>query len=418
MTVPGQRVLTLNSGSSSIRAAVYDMGPAETRVLSMKATRIGLAGSRVQFAAASGATLADPEVPLPDHAAALQALLGWLKREHPSLGLDVVGHRVVHGGGRYWEPERITPRLVAALEALVPLDPDHMPQVLGGIRAVASAYPGVPQVACFDTGFHRGLPPVARRYALPSEVSDSGIVRYGFHGLSYEYVMQELRALKNGIADSRVVMAHLGNGASMVAMRGGRPIDTTMGFSPTGGLVMGTRCGDLDPAVLVYLMREQRMSPDAVGLMINRQSGLLGVSGHTSDMRDLLDLEVRDHRAAEAVALFCYQARKYLGALAAALGGLDVLVFTGGIGEHAAPVRERLVAGMELFGIELDPERNRRHEPVISTDRSRVIVRVIGTNEEVMVARHASRQLARAGGENHDQRRMPTEHGDMTRGES
>lgn len=394
MTERRVRVLALNSGSSSLKAAVYDLGQVETRVLAMAATRLGLPGSRLYVADARGTVLLDREQRLPDHEAALRALLGWLEHEHPSLRPDVVGHRVVHGGGRYWKPELVTPELVATLETLVPIDPDHMPQALGGVRAVAKAYPGVRQVACFDTGFHSGLPAVARRYALPNDLAESGIVRYGFHGLSYEYVMQELRMLEGAAAEGRVVVAHLGNGASMAAIRGGRSIDTTMGFSPTGGLMMGTRCGDLDPSVPVYLMRERRMSPDAVGALINQHSGLLGVSGRTEDMRDLLDHETGDGRTAEAVALFCYQAKKYLGASAAALGGLDVLVFTGGIGEHAAPVRERITAGMEFLGIELDPERNRRHDPVISTGRSRVIVRVIGTNEELMVARHASRLVA------------------------
>jgi acetate kinase len=394
VTEPSIRVLTLNSGSSSLKAALYDIGHIEARVLSMTATRIGLLGSRVRIAAAGGDMLLDREQSLPDHATALQVLLGWLQRERPSLRLDVVGHRVVHGGGHHWAPELVTSDLVASLEAYVPVDPDHMPQAIGGIRAVASAYPGVRQVACFDTGFHRDLLPVARRYALPNELADKGIVRYGFHGLSYEYVMQELRTLQGGTAEGRVVVAHLGNGASMAAIRGGRSVDTTMGFSPTGGLVMGTRCGDLDPSVPVYLIRELRMSPDAVGELINRQSGLLGVSARSEDMRDLLDQEASDHRAAAAVALFCYQAKKSLGALAATLGGLDVLVFTGGIGEHAAPVRERITGSMEFLGLELDLERNRRHDPVISSDRSRVMVRVIRTNEELMVARHASRLAA------------------------
>lgn len=393
MTERSPLVLTLNSGSSSLKAAVYQMDRDETRMLSMTATRIGRPGSRVQFAAA-GATVLDREHSLPDHGAAQRALLEWLKRERPSLHPDVAGHRVVHGGGRYLAPELVTPELVATLEALVPIDPDHMPQALRGIRAVEHAYPGMRQVACFDTGFHSGLPAVARRYALPNELAESGIVRYGFHGLSYEYVMRELRRLERTSAEGRVVVAHLGNGASMAAIRGGRSIDTTMGFSPVGGLVMGTRCGDLDPSVVVYLMRERGMSPDAVGALINQHSGLLGVSGRSEDMRDLLTYETSDPRAAEAVALFCYQAQKYLGASAAALGGIDVLVFTGGIGEHASPVRERITAGMEFLGIELDPERNRRHDPVISTDRSRVMVRVIGTNEELMVARHASRLVA------------------------
>ncbi|HEX3236323.1 MAG TPA: acetate/propionate family kinase [Gemmatimonadales bacterium] len=394
MTERSVRVLTLNSGSSSLKAAVYDIGQVETRVLSMTAIRIGLLGSRVRFAGADGGVLLDGEQSLPNHARALQLLLGWLEQERPSLRLDVVGHRVVHGGGRHWDPELVTPDLLASLEVFVPVDPDHMPHALDGIRAVGSAYPGVRQVACFDTGFHRELLPVARRYAVPDDLGGKGIMRYGFHGLSYEYVMQALQQLEGDAAHGRVVVAHLGNGASMAAISDGRSLDTTMGFSPTGGLMMGTRCGDLDPSVPLYLIRQLGMSPDAVGALINHQSGLLGVSGRSEDMGDLLAQEASDHRAAAAVALFCYQAKKALGACAATLGGVDVLVFTGGIGEHAPPVRERIAAGLEFLGIELDLERNWRNEPVISTGESRVLVRVIQTNEELMVARHASRLAA------------------------
>jgi acetate kinase len=384
------RVLTLNSGSSSLKAAVYDVARVETRLRSLSVTRIGLPGSRVRVTDGSGATRLEREQSLSTHVEALQVVLGSLAEEGPSLHPDVIGHRVVHGGGRFWTPEVVTPDVIATLEALSALDPEHMPHALDGIRAAATAYPRVVQVACFDTGFHRALPPVARHYALPRDLTDGGVVRLGFHGLSYEYITRELRLLEGARADARVIVAHLGNGASMAAIHRGRCIDTTMGFSPAGGLVMGTRCGDLDPGVILYLSRERRMSLDELDALVNQQSGLLGVSGSSGDMGDLLDAEERDPHAAEAVALFCYRAKQYIGACAAALGGLDILIFTAGIGEHAAPVRERITAGLGFLGIELDAERNRRHAPVISTDSSPVTVRVMATNEEVMVARHAS----------------------------
>ena len=386
-----RRVLAINSGSSSLKAAVYQLGSAEVRVLSVEASRIGLPGSRLRVVGADERVVVDGVADLPDHEAALQALFQRLDGVHPALRPDVVGHRVVHGGGRHWAPELVVPELMVSLDQLARIDPEHLPQAIAAIRAVERAYPGVPQVACFDTGFYQGLPVVARRYALPRDLAEAGVVRYGFHGLSYEYVLQELRRIDEPAAGGRVVLAHLGNGASMAALHEGRSIDTTMGFSPTGGLVMGTRCGDLDPSVIVYLLRERGMTADGISRLINRQSGLFGASGMSGDMRDLLSAEASDPRAAEAVALFCYQAKKYLGASAAAIGGLDLLVFTAGIGERAAPVRERICAGLEFLGIELDGERNRRHGPVISSERSRVTVRVIRTNEELVVARYASR---------------------------
>jgi acetate kinase len=258
---------------------------------------------------------------------------------------------------------------------------------------VGRAYPAVPQVACFDTAFHSRMPRVARLYALPRRLAEEGIIRYGFHGLSYEYVMEELRRLEPEAAAGRVVVAHLGNGASMAAVRGGVGVDTTMGFTPTGGLVMGTRSGDLDPSVPLYLLGERGLTPAEVSDLLNKQAGLQGVSGTSADMRDLLDREPDDRRAAEAVALFCYQAKKFLGALAAALGGLDALVFTGGIGEHSATVRERVCEGLEFLGIRLDPDRNGAHSPVISSDATAVTVRVVPTDEDLMVARHTRRLI-------------------------
>jgi acetate kinase len=258
---------------------------------------------------------------------------------------------------------------------------------------VGRAYPAVPQVACFDTAFHSRMPRVARLYALPSRLAEEGIIRYGFHGLSYEYVMEELRRLDREAAAGCVVVTHLGNGASMAAVRGGVGVDTTMGFTPTGGLVMGTRSGDLDPGVPLFLLEERGMSPTEVSDLLNKQAGLLGVSGTSADMRDLLDREPDDGRAAEAVGLFCYQAKKFLGALAAALGRLDALVFTGGIGENAAPVRERVCEGLEFLGIRIDPERNAAHAPVISSDDASVTVRIVPTDEDLMVAQYTRRLI-------------------------
>jgi acetate kinase len=286
---------------------------------------------------------------------------------------------------------------MTALEGLVPLAPDHLPQAIRAIHATGRTYPALPQVACFDTAFHRHMPAIAQRYALPREIVNSGVVRYGFHGLSYEYIMHQLRATAPAEAGGRVIIAHLGNGASMAAVRAGVSVETTMGFTPAGGLVMGTRSGDLDPGVMLYLMRERSMTPGALNILVNQQAGLIAVSGTTSDMRDLLEHEASDPDAAEAIDLFCYQARKFVGALAAVLGGLDVLVFTGGIGEHAAPVRARICQGLDFLGIRIDAARNAAHAAVISQDGGRVTVRVMSTDEDLMIARHTRQVLTHGG---------------------
>src|SRR5919112_2622674 len=392
--VGAQRLLTINTGSSSLKAALYRLredttGTPEIRA---EASRIGGRGGGLRFADARGETLEEHRGGLPDHAAALDALLSRL-RDHVLYGdaLAAVGHRIVHGGDRHRAPQRVTLDVVADLRALVPIDPNHLPQAIAAIEAVGRAYPAVPQVACFDTAFHSRMPRVARLYALPGRLAEEGIIRYGFHGLSYEYVMEELRRLEPEAFDARVVVAHLGSGASMAAVRGGVGVDTTMGFTPTGGLVMGTRSGDLDPSVALFLSEERGLTPTEVSNLVNKRAGLLGVSGTSADMRDLLDRELDDGRAAEAVALFCYQAKKFLGAMAAALGGLDALLFTCGIGEHSATVRERICEGLEFLGIRLDTDRNAAHAPVISSDDAAVRVRVVPTDEDLMVARHTRR---------------------------
>src|SRR5919112_1215520 len=394
--VGARRLLTINTGSSSLKAALYKPREDATETLELRAeaSRIGGRGGGLRLADARGETLDERRNDLPDHIAALEALLSRL----PDRGLDrddlaAVGHRIVHGGVRHREPQRVAPELVADLRALVPIDPNHLPQAIAAIEAVGRAYPAVPQVACFDTAFHGRMPRVARLYALPRRLAEEGIIRYGFHGLSYEYVMEELRRLETEVAAGRIVVAHLGNGASMAAVRGGVGVETTMGFTPTGGLVMGTRSGDLDPSVPLYLFEERGLSPTEVNDLLNKQAGLLGVSGTSADMRDLLDREPEDGRAAEAVALFCYQAKKFLGALAAALGGLDALVFTGGIGEQAAPVRGRVCERLEFLGIRLDADRNAAHAPVISSDAAAVRILIVPTDEDLMVARHTRRLI-------------------------
>jgi acetate kinase len=391
----GARLLTINTGSSSLKAALYHFSAeAEERELGAEVERIGYPDARLHVEDTDGRSLFNRQDNLPDHAAALHAFLDWLQGRGDGASPDAVGHRVVHGGSRYSEPQLIDDGVVAALRDLIPIDPDHMPQAIEAIEATRRVYPAVPQVACFDTAFHRHMPRVARQYALPRELEQAGVIRYGFHGLSYEYVMGELQRLDPAAAGGRVVIAHLGNGASMAAVRAGRGIDTTMGFTPTGGLVMGTRTGDLDPGVLLYLLQERRMSPADLSALVNKEAGMRGVSGTSGDMQDLLGKEASDPRAAEAIALFCYTAKKYLGALVAALGGLDALVFTGGIGEHAAPVRERVCADLGFLGIDVDPARNRANAPVISRDGAPVVVRVVHTNEDLMIARHTYRLIS------------------------
>jgi acetate kinase len=392
------RVLTINTGSSSLKATLYQLDATERVDVTATAERIGLPGARLRIADANGATLLDQPGDLHDQNAPLEKLIVWLRDQKLDLNIDAVGHRVVHGGSKYREPHLITTQLVTALKELIPIDPDHLPQALDAIRVAHRAFPATPQVACFDTAFHRQMPRVAQLYALPRELTDAGLVRLGFHGLSYEYIVKELRIIDPVAVEGRVIIAHLGNGASMAAVRAGTGVDTTMGFTPTGGLMMSTRSGDLDPGVLVYLVQSRGMHHDALSRLVNQEAGLLGVSGVSADMRDLLSKEATDSGAAEAVNLFCYQARKFLGALAAVLGGLDTLVFTAGIGEHAAPVRERICAGLDYLGLELDLQRNLVSAPIISRDDSRVTVRVMKTDEDLMIARHTVRVISGPGG--------------------
>lgn len=383
------RILTINSGSSSVKVGLYEMGGSEGLVLSGSIERIGLRASVFRIRDSSGKPLIDEHADLPDHEAALKSLFAWLEDHEPGQSLNAVGHRVVHGGPKYNRPHLITSALMAELKELVHLAPDHLPHEIKAIQATSRSYPDLPQVACFDTAFHRHMPKLAQIYALPRHYQHQGLVRYGFHGLSYEHILQELRReAGEEAAGGRVIIAHLGNGASMAAVRHGKSVDTTMGFTPAGGLVMSTRSGDLDPGVLIYLLEEKGLRPSGLNELVNRQAGLLGVSGISSDMKDLLDKEEGDAHAREAIDLFCYQASKHLGALTAVLGGLDTLVFTGGIGENSPAVRQRICQNMSFLGIHLDAQRNAASAAVISGEDDPVTVRVMGTDEDLMIARH------------------------------
>ncbi|HMH49449.1 MAG TPA: acetate/propionate family kinase [Candidatus Acidoferrum sp.] len=384
-------VLAMNSGSSSLKFALFRFrGEGERRIADGAVEGIGLPAGHAWLRLDGDARPRERGSVYADHASAISAAFALLEEHHLALP-TAVGHRIVHGGPAHDTPEVVDAALLAALRRATRFAPLHLPAELSGIDAVAARFPHLPQVVCFDTGFHRGLPEVARRFPLPRRFEDQGLRRYGFHGLSYEYLVETLGAGPLG----RAVLAHLGNGASMVAVKNGEPLDTTMGLTPTGGFMMGTRTGDLDPGLLIHLLGEGH---DARSLehLVNHEAGLLGVSGSTSDMKALLAQRADHADAALAVEMFCYQARKAIGALAAVLGGLDSLVFTGGIGERAAPVRGSICAGLEHLGIRIDPALNAVGAPVISADGGPCTVRVLVTDEERMIARHTWRTLLRA----------------------
>jgi acetate kinase len=393
------RVMALNRGSSSLKLAVYgfadDTSPG--LLLTAKVDRIGQ--PQAALAVDHAATGRKEEMPVEagGHGAEAGQLLDWLQQRLGLAPVAAVGHRIVHGGPRYAAPEMVTPEMLDELRRISPFDPEHLPAEIDTIDAVSRWAPGVPQVACFDTAFHRHMPRVARLLPIPRKYDRQGIERYGFHGLSYEYLTKELALLAGpAAAQGRVVMAHLGNGASMAAVREGKSIDTTMGFTPTAGLPMSTRTGDLDPGLVAYFARTEGMTAEQFHKMVNSGSGLAGVSEISGDVRDLLAREASDERAAEALALFCYEIKKRIGAYAAALGGIDTLVFAGGIGENAAEIRAPACEGLDFLGIRVDPQKNAQHAAVISAADGRVAVRVIRTNEELMVAQ-ATYRVTRGG---------------------
>lgn len=381
-------ILVINGGSSTLKFALFRIRTAPVRELAGSIDRIGSSEATLRWTPEGAGTIGPRSVDAPNHAACIELLLTCIADRLRHCPLVAIGHRVVHGGQHYRAPQPLTPAVMDELQRLSSNDPEHLPAEIELVQGFAQRYPHLPQVACFDTAFHRDMPRVARLFSIPRRYEKLGLQRYGFHGLSYAFLMRELeRVGAPHEVSGRVIMAHLGNGASMAAVKNGRAVDTTMSFTPTSGLPMSRRSGDLDPGLVSYLARTEGMSVDRFHRMVNAESGLLGVSETSSDMRDLLKEERNDVRAAEAVALFCYHAKKAIGSLAAALGGLDTLVFSAGIGEHSPIVRARICEGLEFLGIVIDSARNEAGEAVISTESSNVTVRVIHTDEESEIAR-------------------------------
>jgi acetate kinase len=389
-----EAIAVLNAGSSSIKFSLFVMCDSQAELVVRGQAEGIFTAPRFTAKDGEGAVVAQkswPEGTKLGHAGALEHLLGYIRSEFSGHRLLGVGHRVVHGGLDYTQPVRLTPEVLAALERLVPLVPLHQPHNLAPVRLLLERRPDLPQVACFDTSFHRTNPRLAQLYALPAEFTEAGVIRYGFHGLSYEYIASVLADFDPGAASGRTVVLHLGNGASMCALENCRSVTSTMGFSGVEGLPMGTRSGVLDPGVLLYLMGGRGMDAGAIEKLIYTQSGLLGLSGLSSDMRTLLSSEVP--RARLAIEVFQYRIRREMGSLVAALGGIDAIVFTGGIGENAAPIRERVCRDAAWLGVEPDQAANARGGPCISSAGSRVKAWVIPTNEELMIARHTRRVL-------------------------
>jgi acetate kinase len=387
-------ILVINAGSSSIKFHAFSAGEGKLDPIAGGKLEEIYTNPRFQVKRQDGEIVEDKRWPAGEclgHDNAIAFLLEWLRAHAGDARLVAVGHRVVHGGERYSAPVRVDANVLAELEALIPLAPLHQPHNLAAIRSIAARDPLVPQIACFDTAFHHTQPAVATRFALPPEITQRGVRRYGFHGLSYEYIASVLPQYDERAAYGKTVVLHLGNGASMTALHHGRSIASTMGFTAVEGLVMGTRSGSLDPGVVLWMMEEAHMDAHAIETMLYKRSGLLGVSGISSDMRTLLASDTP--AAAEAIDLFCYRISRELGSLAAALGGIDAIVFTAGIGEYAAPVRERVCRAAAWLGVSLDTQANAQHGPRISDPQSAVDVWVIPTNEELMIARHALHRL-------------------------
>jgi acetate kinase len=384
-----QTVLALNGGSSSIKFALFSARDLTQRRLHGKIDRIGIAGTSLTAVAAGQTAASTQQVPTGDFAAASDVLIDWLERRKTFAAVIAIGHRVVHGMQRT-APERISAAVLDELRAVIPYDPEHLPAEIQLMEKLLQRFPKLPQVACFDTAFHRTMPRVATLLPIPRRYDAKGVQRYGFHGLSYAYLMEQLAQLGDPAArGGRVILAHLGNGASLAAVRDGASVDTTMAFTPGAGVPMSTRSGDIDPGLLSFFAGNEKMTTAQFQKMVTHESGLLGVSETSSDLRDLLKIEATDSRAAEAVALFCQEVRKRIGAFAAVLGGVDTLVFSAGIGENSPVIRERICANLEFLGVRLEPAANAANAAVISTPDGRVTVRVIPTDEELMIAKLA-----------------------------
>jgi len=387
-------ILTINGGSSSIKFALFETGDPMRRLMSGGVERIGSPDVRLRVKGMTDGDSTSQRVAAPDPTTAVGVLIEFLQKRGTFKPLSAIGHRIVHGGPKYSEPRAITLEMIRELRELEPFDPEHMPEEILLIEALQHRFPNLPQMACFDTAFHHDMPRVAQILAIPRRYEAKGVRRYGFHGLSYAYLMGELTRLDGReAANGRIILAHLGSGASLAAVCGGKSVDTSMGFTPAAGVPMSTRSGDVDPGLVAYLARTEGLGAEAFGRMANFESGLKGISETSSDLRDLLDREPHDVRAAEAVAVFCYQIKKAIGAFAAALGGVDALVFAGGIGENSPTVRARICDGLGFLGIDIDPDRNAGKEGLVSRQDARVKVRVISTDEEIVIAEAAARLL-------------------------
>jgi len=378
-------LLTVNAGSSSVKFALFDANNLTNEVLQASIENIGQDTSRMIIN-----DVVSP-VDAPTHSVATSLLADAVSKEVPTKHIAAVGHRIVHGGPKYYKPQLVTPQLLKDLRELTAFDPEHLPAQLSLIETLSRQLVGVPQVVCFDTAFHHDLPAPARLLPIPRHFANEGIRKYGFHGLSYEFIVTELRRVEGDIAaGGKVIIAHLGSGASLVALKDGKSVDTTMGMTPASGIPMSTRSGDLDPGLVLYLQRNHGYTPDKFNHMVNFESGLLGVSETSADMKRLLEIEDSDVRAKEAIELFCYQVKKSIGALAASIGGISTLVFTGGMGENAPRIRAKICEGLEFLGVILDPEQNEEGARLISAPASQAGVHVIHTNEAVTIARQTS----------------------------
>jgi acetate kinase len=387
MKLENLKVLTINGGSSSIKFALYEIEGSLTQLFYGEMESIGKPNTNLSFTNTITHQTNSINIKAANHSEAASHLIAWLEKQDSFESVKAIGHRIVHGM-KHTEHEQITPELMEELKKISTYDPEHLPEEIKLIEVFRKRYPTLEQIACFDTSFHTSMPSVAKLLSVPRRFNAMGIQRFGFHGLSYAFLLEELnRTAGNETAKGRLILAHLGNGASIAAVEDGKSMDTSMGFTPTSGLPMGTRTGDLDPGVAWYLMQAEKLSPKQFSHLINHESGLLGISETRSDMRELMKSQATDSRAAEAIELFCYQTKKWIGSFAAVLGGLDTLIFSGGIGENAPEIRDRICRRLQFLGIELDETRNVKNETIISTDASKISVRVIKTNEELMIAR-------------------------------
>ena len=383
----GDSILTINGGSSSIKFSLYKTEKPLKQVFDGQIENIGTAKAKLSFNNFITEQKNCIPIKAADHNEAADHLIEWLEKQQGFDAIKAIGHRIVHGM-KHTEPELINPELLKELKKISAYDPDHLPEEIRLIEVFGKRYPSLKQVACFDTSFHTSMPTVAKLLSIPRRYFGKGIQRYGFHGLSYSFLMEELNLIAGDkVAKGKVILAHLGSGASLAAVKDGRSIDTSMGFTPASGLPMSTRSGDLDPGVAWYLMQFEKLNPKEFNHLINHESGLLGISETSSDMRKLMEVEDTNSDAKDAIELFCYQTKKWIGSFAAVLGGLDTLVFSGGIGEHSWEVRNKICDGLGYLGVELDEIKNRNNKAIISSEKSNVMVRVITTNEEIMIAR-------------------------------